>query len=183
MSLLETLLTASAAGDNQALQEFISATVSPLRAAVIAMSGRRDLVDDIINDTYADAVLGAGRFTAGREVLPWLKGIARHRLLRQLRHESRYSRSVDPRVVASWALLSAEVTFADDADDLLARLRACLEHLSPAARTVIDSFYAENRPIAEIALDQGRQPDAVAKVLSRARQALRLCLDRGADAS
>jgi RNA polymerase sigma-70 factor (ECF subfamily) len=180
----DQLLARMAAGDDEALRLLIVATLDELRGFVAVLARRADLVEDVVHDTYVDAALAAARYQPGRSVMAWLKGIARHRLQRRLRDDGRRARRFDPQDLAASELTAvlgdpSEAMTRDEDQRLNARaLRACLAALPDHARDLVERFYQHGQSLTEIALAAGRQPQTVAKALSRTRLVLRACLER-----
>jgi RNA polymerase sigma-70 factor (ECF subfamily) len=105
--------------------------------------------------------------------LPWSREIARRLVLRHFRTRVKRPRPLSPEL-----LHAIEQAFAsrDDAAerqtraaDLVAKLERSLAGLPRPLRQVIDWYYRDALPIAEIARRTGRSPGAVQVALSRAR--------------
>ena len=56
--------------------------------------------------------------------------------------------------------------------------RLCLDKLAPQARRIVDLFYRDEHKPQEIAQRLSWTPAAVSVALSRARKALRECIER-----
>jgi RNA polymerase sigma factor (sigma-70 family) len=83
----------------------------------------------------------------------------------------------------AWSELCVDVDAAAPSEPLSThrqRLRACLDHLDPAAREVIEERYSGRRDLAEVSRRLRRSEEAVKQLLFRARQTLRQCLEQNA---
>ena len=105
----------------------------------------------------------------------FLRGVARNLWLRTRRWwHRRREREVAVAVEELW-LASAEH---DDGEELLARLRECLDRLPPRTRTALQAHYRDGLPWADVAAQVGLKPNGTKTLVQRARQALRHCIER-----
>jgi RNA polymerase sigma-70 factor, ECF subfamily len=131
--------------------------------------GDRAVAEDLTQDTFT-AVLVAGR--AGRAealTMPWVMGVARHKLLDHYRRTSRDERHL--------AMASARSSSEEQELDLLAgadpsRVLEAMRTLSNEHRLVLILRYHADRSVREIAAELNRTEDAIQALLSRARRAL-----------
>ncbi|HMN95805.1 MAG TPA: sigma-70 family RNA polymerase sigma factor [Phycisphaerales bacterium] len=147
------------------------------------MAYLRSLVDDeeIVEEAFQQAVIDTWRsldqFDRSRPFGPWLRGIARHRMLVLLRSRGRLRRRLAEfeRVVAArFALL--EQRSGDTFAERLAALRECLAALPDGQRDAIDLVYARERDTRAAATALGLDWETVRKRVQRARGALAECL-------
>ena len=129
------------------------------------MVGDRALAEDLLQDTFHDALRARERLAEIQSPEAWLYGIARHRALAALRRRRRFHR----------ALARLERGFRwsiEEEPDVLA-VRELLERvLRPDERALVILRYLHGFDAPELADMTGRTPDAVRQQLSRARRKL-----------
>lgn len=106
---------------------------------------------------------------------PFLRGVARNQWLRTRRF---WHRRREREVAAVVDDLWAETAEHDGGEELLDRLRDCLQALQPRARQALDLHYAEGLGWSDVAAHLGMKPNGTKTLAQRARQALRLCIER-----
>lgn len=105
----------------------------------------------------------------------FLRAVAKNHWLRTRRWwHRRREREVAAAVDELW-LATAEH---DDGDELVQRLRHCLEALAPRARQALDLHYRDGVPWHGVAAQLGMKPNGTKTLVQRARQVLRDCLER-----
>ena len=105
----------------------------------------------------------------------FLRGVARNLGLRTRRWwQKRREREVAAAVEELW---SREVG-ADDGEELLARLLACLQQLQHRTRQALELHYRDGLDWAAVAAQIGLKPNGTKTLVQRARQALRTCIER-----
>lgn len=172
----ESLLVAAAAGDALAFTALVESTLDEVRCCVALRASDADMADEAVQSTYVDAYRNLAAYRPGGSVVAWLKGIARHRVLRAQRERRRHHQ-LKP---ADWeALVEDRPEPAETTDqDLLKHLDACLAGLTPAVAELVARYYREGLPLTELAAATGRSRSGLAVTLCRARAALRDCLMR-----
>lgn len=146
-------------------------TVPRLYAYVHARCGRdHDLTEDLVQQTFVDAVRQHGTFAGRSDPLTWLYGIARHKLADHFRRlDSDERRNL--RLVADSNLRARA---ADDLDveerDLIAR---ALSSLPALQRAVIVFTAFDGLTVREAAALLDRSEGATESLLHRARAAFR----------
>lgn len=146
-----------------------------LRGFVVALMPDLALVDDIVQETFLTVTAKAGTFDADRDFLPWACGVARFKIMEARRKAARQCQPLSEEVLE--ALCAAEPPATPD-EERLARLVACLEKLPRQSRRIVELFYQQAHKPAEIARHVGWSVNAVYVALSRARTALRQCVER-----
>jgi RNA polymerase sigma-70 factor (ECF subfamily) len=124
------------------------------------------LAEDIAAETFVAAVHGLERGAAPVPTVPWLIGIARHKLVDHWRRSEREQRSLTPTVGDEAHDPWPEVTRVDAVHAVLARLSA-------AHRAALVLRYVDGLSVAEVAQCVGRSLHATETLLVRARSALR----------
>ncbi len=166
---LDALARRVKAGDRRAFAELYAATQRELRIFVSAHAASPEMVDEVLQAAYVSCWQSIGGYQPRGTFLPWLKGIARHHLLKALREQSR-SVPLD-RLICEEALGRVGRASEDPKP-----LDECLRRLSPAARDLLERRYAARAPLAAIAQALGRTKSWVAVTLFRIRETLRRCL-------
>ena len=129
--------------------------------------------DDLAQETmlvgFQHALAGDDRDRA------FLRGVARNLWLRTRRWwRRRREREVAAAVEELWR---AEVE-ADDGEELLARLLACLQQLQQRTRQALELHYRDGLDWTAVAAQIGLKPNGTKTLVQRARQALRTCIER-----
>ena len=131
------------------------------------------LVDDVLQETFRTVTAEADSFTPGTNFKAWACRIARIKVLEARRKAARQENLLSAEVIE--ALAGAEQAIDSDLPDSL--LRECLKELEPTARRAIALHYDEGKTHAEVAETMAWQPHAASVTLSRARTALRDCIE------
>lgn len=135
---------------------------------LLARCGNRALAEDLTAETFLAAVEALRRPDASEPTVPWLIGVARHKLAdhwRRLEREDRGLRLVDS------ATEHCEDPW-DQAVDAI-RARTVLRELGPHHRAALTLRYVDGLPVAEVAECLGRTVHATEALLVRARTAFR----------
>lgn len=130
--------------------------------------GDRAVAEDLTSDTFLAAMDAARRPAPPPMTVPWLIGVARHKLADHYRH--RHARLSVP-----MAELPEPADPADDWDAELDRIvaEAVLARLPEHHRTVLALRYLDDCSVAECAELIGRTVHATETLLVRARRAFR----------
>jgi RNA polymerase sigma-70 factor, ECF subfamily len=130
--------------------------------------GNRGAAEDLTQETFAAAAVAARAGRVEALTMPWLMGVARHKLIDHYRRAARDERYL--------ALAWADTSEASEPDVLdLTDLSAALEmlrELSPEHRLVLILKYVDELSTHEIATMLDRSLPATKSLLSRARRAL-----------
>jgi RNA polymerase sigma-70 factor (ECF subfamily) len=132
---------------------------------LLARCGQRALAEDLTAETFLAAVR-AEADGGGPTTVPWLIGVARHKLVDHWRRREREERGL--------RLLDGEGT-EDPWDAELDALRAAevLDRLAPAHRAALTLRYLDDLPVPQVADLLGRTMHATEALLVRARTAFR----------
>lgn len=132
---------------------------------LVAMVRDRSLAEDLLQDTFHDALRAQEQLPRIENERAWLYGIARNRALRSLRRGRRLQRAM--------VRLAGSPEVAREADDALVALLDLLEReLSPEVRALVLLRYVQGFRAAELAEMTGLSPDAVRQRLARGRATL-----------
>ena len=161
----------------------IAATHVELRCFVASIANSLELVEETVQSTYVTAYQQFDTYEARATLLPWLKGIARNLLRRELRQRQRFVTADTPvfdQLLIDDGLVRAQQDEAavDALGASLQHLDACLGELSPAARRLLDGCYQDALTLNQLAQRFRRKRTVIAMSLSRIRSALRTCLQR-----
>jgi RNA polymerase sigma factor (sigma-70 family) len=147
-----------------------------LIAYALALTGREDVAEDLVQDAFLVAHRDLAKFDASRDFAAWVRGIVRMKYFEWVR--SNRTQAVDGAVLEaveerhrSW-----DRAVEEGREDALAALRGCLQLLSGHLGESIALFYTEKRACAEIAGRLGVAEAVVRKRLQRARESLAECL-------
>ena len=142
-----------------------------------AMLGDVHLTEDLVQQTFIRAFLKLDAFDARREFGPWLKEMARNEVRQELRRQSREGQRLD---FYQEHLLNEGLDEAAEQrrSALVEILRRCRRKLAPQVAEALDWRYALGWSFEQIAVRLGRTLEATRQMLSRARLALRDCVQR-----
>jgi RNA polymerase sigma-70 factor, ECF subfamily len=135
---------------------------------LFARCGDRSLAEDLTAETFLAAVVAVRQPEAPEPTVPWLIGVARHKLAdhwRRLEREERGLRLID----------SAAEHCDDPWDEAVDAIRArtVLAGLGPHHRAALTLRYVDGLPVGEVAHCLGRTIHATEALLVRARNAFR----------
>lgn len=179
-SELDVLAIKAQAGDRDAFRDIVLATQRELAISVAAHSASRELVEEVLQQTFVTAFEKLSQYRPECTLRPWLRTIARNHLFAHWRERRRVS-EVDGDLL--------ETLIADDGLDGMehhderheqesARLAACLERLPGRARTMLERRYCEEQPLALLAQQFKRSAATLSVTLFRLRQQLKRCVER-----
>ena len=133
-----------------------------------ALLGDRAAAEDLTQETFAAVVIAARAGRPEALTMPWVTGVARHKLVDHYRRAARDERSL----ALAWSRSSDSIEFEvlDGADPR--RVLEMMCHLSPEHRLVLILKYVDNLSVREIATTLNRSLHATNSLLSRARRAL-----------
>jgi RNA polymerase sigma-70 factor (ECF subfamily) len=115
-------------------------------------------------------------FDRSRSFTAWALGIARNRLLKYYRTQSR-----DRLVLNEAALIKLAVSMErvnQQSEERREALRTCLESIQGRRRLVLDQRYGDGAKVNDIAQQLGMSVSAVSVMLFRVRAALLSCIER-----
>jgi RNA polymerase sigma-70 factor (ECF subfamily) len=182
------LLRAVLAGDEQAWEALYTDAFDALHAYVNwRCAGLRDLVDDVVQETWLTAVRRIRAFEPERgSFAGWLRGIAANIIRNQLRRHDRRNGQANAHLL--WHGLPTVPRSGDrgttgcvaspaDADaakrEQAQQVARALASLPDHYEAVLRAKYLDQQSVADIAAEQGATAKAVESMLTRARQAFR----------
>jgi len=170
------LLANVVAGDADAVRTLLDCAGDVLYGFVYArVGGDAAAAEDIVQETFLEAVRSAHTFRGDAALRTWLCAIARRRLARYYEAERRQELS------QSGLRLVGDEDTADEGADIDRRdevVRA-LGTLPTVHRQVLVLKYLDDRSVEDIAAELGRSRVQVQSLLQRARAGLRRALEAG----
>ncbi len=177
------LLARAAAGEPGAVRELLDEVGPVVFGFVFArVGGRSDAAEDITQETLIEACRGAHTFRGDAAVTTWVCAIARRRVARYFEQERRQDvmRAGLSLVAADHGADGEDSAHGPGADDgglgdveRSDEVVRALGRLPVAHRQVLVLKYLDERSVAEIADELGRNRVQVQSLLQRARDGLR----------
>jgi RNA polymerase sigma-70 factor (ECF subfamily) len=146
-----------------------------IKGFIHALLRDRNLVDDVLQETFLVISAKADTFRPGTNFMAWACTIARFKVLEAIRTHTRDQQFLPPDLIE---LLAAEAPSGDDHETLMKHLDSCIRQLTGSLRRVIDLRYLNEMPVDEVARSLQLTIDSTYVVLSRARSSLRLCVTK-----
>ncbi len=134
--------------------------------------------DDILQECFLTVSEKALEFSLESNFPAWVRAIARYKILALHRDRRRGPLLLAEDVLDALMLAAPEPEHSQTAHPALEVLRDCLEKLAPAAREIIQLRYFAQHGPTEISRLRACSVNAVNVTLARAREALRLCVQR-----
>lgn len=156
------------------VQQLFVHELVPLRGMLRALVRERTRVDDLVQETFLTVTAKAASYQSGTHFRAWLFTIARFKVLESCRKSKAPTDALREEVVES--LAGHEPEF-DIVEERIGHLTACIDRLAPAAKRAIELRYQSSLRPPEIANAMQWTTGAVKVALSRARDALRSCIE------
>jgi len=132
-----------------------------------ATAGDRRTTEDLTQETFMACVRAAADGQRDALTMPWLMGVARHKLIDHYRRRRRD----EQRLALAWTAVPNEES-AIDVDVTETEALAALGTLSELHRLVLVLRYVDDLSVADVATAIGRSVRATESLIVRARQAL-----------
>ena len=163
------LLDATRRGDREAFGLLVQRYQRMVEAAAFSATGRDDLVDDIVQDTFINAWCTIERLRDADSLRSWLYGIARNLGHKARRKHGRVDPldNVPPLEVDGPSALDALVERERDRE-----IAAAVKRLPARYREPLVLFYYEHCTVKEVAATLAMHEDAAMQRLSRGRRKL-----------
>lgn len=175
---LDLLISACAGGDRAALAQLYDATSPQLFALALRMVKRRDLAEELVQDTYLAAWRHAGSFDPARgSALAWLAAILRHRAIDLLRRRGREA-PLDADAAAALPDPEPGPLEAASVSEAARALARCLEELEPGPRRSLLLAYYEGLTYEQTAARLATPVGTVKSWIRRSLTRLKSCLER-----
>jgi RNA polymerase sigma-70 factor (ECF subfamily) len=160
--------TADGAEARESLLALYDLALPQVYGYLLSRCGRASLAEDLTSQTFMAAVDAVRRDVPTPVSMPWLIGVARHKLVDHWRRLGREERGLQ-------AVASEQDESLDSWDIQLDGMaaRATLEQLGPHHRAALTLRYLDDLPVAEVASILRRTVHATEGLLVRARRAFR----------
>lgn len=173
-----TLLAESAKGDREAFGLLYRRHLPAVVAFLLRESRDRELAADLAAEVFAAALLAAGRYRPEHDsALPWLCGIARHKLRESRRRGRAESRARRRLGIPSESLHDEDLARVEELAGQGTAALDLLEQLPVEQRDALKARVIEGRDYVEIAGELGASQAAVRQRVSRALLWLRDRID------
>lgn len=146
--------------------------IDVIRGFIRALVRDHHLADDVLQETFLTVARNAEKFTLGTNFPRWACSVARLKVLEVRRKNAGKLSFFSEETIE--ALVESEPV--EEMDCRLELMEQCIEELPPSMRKMIDLRYLVERKAPEIARQIGWSIEAVYVGLSRARAALRGCI-------
>ena len=168
-------MQSAAAGDRAAaFLDFYDDALPQVYGYLARRCGPATLAEELTAETFLAAVDAARRDDPPPISMPWVIGVARHKLADHWRRQARDERRL--------SVLAGESTDeADPWDEELdaVRVRHVLDELAVQHRAALTLRYLDDLPVPEVAALLGRTVHATEALLVRSRAAFRQAYSRG----
>ncbi len=177
---MKDILQKVLAGDRDAYRAVVKEFGPVIRAFLAAHLSSPDVVEDLAQETFIAAYEHLGDFRLDQDFGPWLKGIARNKLLMHLRRAYQHGEALEKLKAQAAEEMFEEVARAQSSDDgqVVDRLRRCFEKLPQRLMGVLRARYFDRESVTSIAGRQGTSVSAISSLLFRGRKELQACLGR-----
>ncbi len=139
------------------------------------------MVDEVLQAVFVVCYEKIHVYEPRGTFLPWLKGIAKNLLLKELHQRSKYVVAEND-ALESLILEEGIASLRDDGEsrreDSMRRLEDCLSKLTPRSRELINEKYTQRKPIETMARSFQKSESWIAVTLFRIREALRTCMTK-----
>ncbi|WP_116044606.1 RNA polymerase sigma factor [Amycolatopsis palatopharyngis] len=155
------------------LLETYDAALPEVYGYLLSRCGNRALAEELTSETFLGAVAATRKPHAPAVSVPWLIGVARHKLADHWRYREREQRGLrlmhetEPESVDPW-----------DAELDALRARQVLAAMGPHHRSALTLRYLDGLGVPEVAEILGRTVHATEALLVRARSAFRAEYER-----
>jgi len=149
----------------------------PLVASYLNSAGRSPHdAEDLLQEVAQTALADFASYDASRPFLPWVLGIAQHRILHHHRTRSRDKHVFSEDVLKVLAV--AHERFEGTIGQRQQALRECMKEQPARHRELLVQRYWKGMAIADIAAKTGRTANAISVLSYKIRAALNECIHR-----
>jgi len=174
----EALLEACAGGDRAALQRLYTMAAPQLFGLALGMVRRRDLAEEIMQDSFLAVWRHARGFDARRgTAMAWLSRIVRNNCIDSLRQRGRVV-PLDQSLIESWEDPAPNPAAAAELSQEARRLNACLDELEANPRRCVTLAYYQGLTFEEVAARMAAPLGTVKSWVRRSLMRLKSCLDQ-----
>ena len=131
--------------------------------------GSAPIAEDLTQETFFAAVAELKKGRQVEEPIPWIYGIARHKLLDHYRREARAERKLE----AAWDSAEIADELLGSAEESRERATAALGAVAATQRAALVLCYVDGLSVPEAANVLGKSVEAVESLLARGRQSFK----------
>jgi len=176
---LDALVRRVQGGDKAGFADLFAATRKDVRIFLSAHASSVDMVDEVLQAVFVVCYEKLHVYEPRGTFVPWLKGIAKNLLLKELHQRSRYLVAEND-ALESLILEDGMTSLEQQSrrEDSIQRLENCLSKLTPRSRELIEEKYTRQAPIVKMAKSFQKSESWIAVTLFRIREALRTCMTK-----
>jgi len=167
-------------GDRDAYRAIVKEYGSLVRACLAGHLSSTDIVEDLAQETFVAAYEHLRDFKVDQDFGPWIKGIARNKLLMHLRRSYQHGEALDKLRARASREVFDEVGRRQEGDDVRSvdQLRSCIEKLPQRLLSVLQARYYERETVTLIAERHRTSVSAISSLLFRGRKELQACMTK-----
>jgi RNA polymerase sigma-70 factor, ECF subfamily len=159
-------------GPKEAFLAFYDAALPHVWGYLAARCRTQATAEELTGEVFLAAVDAVRKDPATPVSVPWVIGVARHKLVDHWRGEARERRRVQA-VAGDFALGAARAEDPWEARVDQMQAREVLQRIAPQQRAALCLRYIDGLPVAEVAAELGRSLHATEALLTRAKAAFR----------
>jgi RNA polymerase sigma-70 factor, ECF subfamily len=169
-------------GDRDAYRAIVKEYGPVVRACLAGHLSSPDVVEDLAQETFIAAYEHLGEFDLEQDFGPWVKGIARNKMLMHLRRAYMHGEAIEKLKAKAAERAFEDVARLQSRDDGRAvdALRRCFEKLPQRLVGVLRARYFERESVTAIAGRHRTTVSAISSLLFRGRKELQGCMGRSA---
>jgi len=177
---MKDILKKVLAGDRDAYRTIVKEYGSVVRACLAGHLSSVDIVEDLAQETFIAAYEHLGDFDLEQDFGPWIKGIARNKMLMHLRRQYQHGEALEKLKAKAAEKVFEDVAQLQSSDDGRAvdALRRCFEKLPQRLMGVLRARYFERESVTAIAGRHRTSVSAISSLLFRGRKELQACMTR-----
>jgi RNA polymerase sigma-70 factor (ECF subfamily) len=177
---MKDILRKVLAGDRDAYRLIVKEYGSVVRACLAGHLSSVDIVEDLAQETFIAAYEHLGEFDLDQDFGPWIKGIARNKMLMHLRRTYQHGEALEKLKAKAAEKVFDEVVRLQSSDDGRAvdALRRCFEKLPQRIMGVLRARYFDRESVTAIAGRHRTTVSAISSLLFRGRKELQGCMGR-----
>jgi len=180
----EALIRKMARGDEAALRTLVTRHHARIARFILRFAGDRNLVEDLVSDTFFAAWQQAPHFENRSSVATWLLAIARYKALSARQRRTVPTEAIDDVVVTALIDQAPQPDVAFEHQDSARFLRRCLAELPAEQAILIELVYYRDKSVKEAAILTKIPENTVKSRMFLARKKLSVMLaaaDLGSD--
>jgi RNA polymerase sigma-70 factor (ECF subfamily) len=167
-------------GDRERFGEVFVAYEPTVRVVAATILPDHAALPDLVHEVFVLAYNKIHEYQLGTDFRAWINTITRNlalnerrKILRQRQLGQQHLNDIEELFTPTLDQLASNVS-----DEMLSVLHQCLAGLTERSRRVVEAFYFESLPGAEIARREEKKEGWVRLTLFRAREALLTCLEK-----